>query len=110
MNNKIAFRNNLIRKSIYNSIPFSERKDMHIHIINLVNKKQIKRNNEFIVYHMISGNLFNKALPLCIKIAERHKKQYSLKTSLDYYETALSLINKVSDISPSILNMFKKEI
>ncbi len=109
-NNGLEFRNHIIRQSIYNAIPFSERKDMHIHIINLVNKKRIKRNKEFIADHMISGNLFDKALPLCIKIAEKHKKQYSLKTSLYYYDTAISLLDKVTDIPPDILDLFKKEI
>lgn len=110
-----VFRNSVIRDSIYNSIPFSDKTDMHMHIIHLCRKSIINKSKEFKARHLELARMYKQALPLCIELAEQYKAGFMLSTALEYYNRSLDMLDKIpksdlNEIHSSLLPLFRKEI
>lgn len=109
------FRNSVIMDSIYNTIPFAEKTDLHMLIVHMCRKNRINKGKEFLARHLELAKMYTEALPVYIELAEEYKAGYMLSTALDYYNRCLELLNKISEsdlksIYPSLLPLFYKEI
>ena len=109
-NGYISFRNDITRKAVYNILPFSFKEDIHYRILQLIGKEQIKRNNEFLISHLIHAGLHERALPLCIEEAEESKDICAYKTALYYYDMAIQCLPHVESPNKELLKLFRKDI
>ncbi len=108
--NYMSFRNDITRRAVYNTLPYSFKEDMHYRILQLIEKSILKRNREFVINHLIMSKQYEKALPLCIESAEENKDICAYKTALFYYDMGLECLSHMDDPKDDILKLFRKDI
>lgn len=109
-NGYLSFRNHITRRTVYNSLPYSFKEDIHYTIIQLTDKGVIKRNSEFMISHLINSGQYSRALPLCISAGENNKDICSYRSALHYYDKALTCLEHVPEPSEELLKLFRKDI
>lgn len=89
------FRQSLTRDSVYNSLLFRRRKQLHREVATILEKVQAKGRTgaaEVIAYHYGHSDEPTRAVPFLLRAAERSRRRFASVSAIALYGQALSLM------------------
>ncbi|MEW5985458.1 MAG: tetratricopeptide repeat protein, partial [Chloroflexota bacterium] len=94
------FRQSLTRDSVYNSLLFRRRKQLHREVAAILEKTQAKgraNDAETIAYHYWHSDEPSRAIPFLLQAAECARQRLASQSAIAFYEQALSLMDEQPD-------------
>jgi predicted ATPase len=100
IDNKYKFDHSKIKEVLYKEIPSELRMEYHLIIANTIEERN-KDNLDSVVgdlaFHYFRCQQKEKSLPYLLKAAERASSHYAPREALDYYISALDVVESMED-------------